>query len=155
MITESRSYVSPYATQLEEARTPAPPAEPIPAVAYSAAVRYSADAEHPASLHNPVAAGVAPQQVADAVFEVAVAETPVIDVAAEIVAALPTEQLTQQVYELVRARVLESIGAGANWTVAFRSSSDTDTFFSDTMAEMIARDVASRLLASTTSHLVA
>lgn len=57
-----------------------------------------------------------------------------------------TDAMQQQVYELVRARVLESIGAGGNWTVTFRSSRDTDTFFSDTMADMIAWDVATKLL---------
>ena len=59
---------------------------------------------------------------------------------------LATDAVQRQVFELVRARVLESIGAGGNWTVTFRRSSDTDTFFSDTMADMIAWDVATQLL---------
>lgn len=78
---------------------------------------------------------------------------PVIDVASSI--AIPsepadlTEEMQRKVYELVKARVVQSIGAGANWTIAFRTSSDTDTFFSDTMADMIAWDVAHKLIAPT------
>ena len=64
-------------------------------------------------------------------------------------AAQTTEELQRQVFELVRARVLQSIGGGGNWTVTFRRSSDTDTFFSDTMADMIAWDVATQLLPPT------
>lgn len=59
---------------------------------------------------------------------------------------LTTDAMQRQVFELVRARVLESIGAEGNWTVSFRRSSDTDTFFSETMADMIAWDVAAQLL---------
>lgn len=55
------------------------------------------------------------------------------------------DAVRQQVYELVRTRVLESIGVGGNWTVDFRRGSDTDSFFSDTMADMIAWDVVARL----------
>lgn len=58
----------------------------------------------------------------------------------------PIEELQRKIYDLVKARVLQSIGAGANWTISFRSSADTDTFFSDTMADMIAWDVAHQLI---------
>ena len=61
----------------------------------------------------------------------------------------PTEELQRKIYDLVKTRVLQSIGAGANWTIAFRSAADTDTFFSDTMADMIAWDVAHQLIAPT------
>lgn len=53
--------------------------------------------------------------------------------------------LQARIVEVVRARVQQSIGAGGNWTITFRRDADTDTFFSDTMAEMIARDVAKQL----------
>ncbi len=66
-----------------------------------------------------------------------------------VVPADEIEQLQRQVYELVKTRVLDSIGAGANWTVTFRTSADTDTFYSDTMADMIAWDVATQLLPPT------
>ena len=61
----------------------------------------------------------------------------------------PTEELQRKIYDLVKTRVLQSIGAGANWTIAFRTGADTDTFFSDTMADMIAWDVAHQLIAPT------
>ena len=61
----------------------------------------------------------------------------------------PTEELQRKIYDLVKTRVLQSIGAGANWTIAFRTTADTDTFFSDTMADMIAWDVAHQLIAPT------
>lgn len=60
-----------------------------------------------------------------------------------------SEDLQRKIYELVKTRVLQSIGTGANWTVAFRTSADTDSFFSDTMADMIAWDVAHQLIAPT------
>ncbi len=65
--------------------------------------------------------------------------------AGEPSAAIVDDVLQRQIYDLVRERVLESIGVGGNWTVGFRRSSDTDTFFSDTMADMIAWDVVARL----------
>ena len=61
----------------------------------------------------------------------------------------PSEELQRKIYDLVKARVLQSIGSGANWTISFRSSADTDTFFSDTMADMIAWDVAHQLIGPT------
>ena len=61
----------------------------------------------------------------------------------------PTAELQRKIYDLVKTRVLQSIGAGANWTIAFRTTADTDTFFSDTMADMIAWDVAHQLIAPT------
>jgi hypothetical protein len=60
-----------------------------------------------------------------------------------------TEAMQKQIFELVKARVLESIGAGSNWTVTFRTSADTDAFFSNTMADMIAWDVATRMMPPT------
>ncbi len=56
-----------------------------------------------------------------------------------------SEEVQRKVYELVKARVAQSIGRDANWTITFRSASDSETLFGDTMAEMIAWDVAHQL----------
>lgn len=102
---------------------------------------------------GPVSAAVDPVIVDPVAVKPAVAEHQSPDVASSI--AIPsepadlTEEMQRKVYELVKARVVQSIGAGANWTIAFRTSSDTDTFFSDTMADMIAWDVAHQLIAPT------
>lgn len=81
----------------------------------------------------------------DSVAAVSTTDVVVVDPAATDL----SEDLQRKIYELVKTRVLQSIGAGANWTVAFRSSADTDSFFSDTMADMIAWDVAHQLIEPT------
>ncbi|MEY2847922.1 MAG: hypothetical protein RI885_587 [Actinomycetota bacterium] len=65
-----------------------------------------------------------------------------------------TEELQHMIFELVRTRVLESIGASGNWTVAARSTGDTDAFFSETMADMIAWDVANKMLPPTVPNRI-
>jgi hypothetical protein len=65
-----------------------------------------------------------------------------------------TEELQHMIFELVRTRMLESIGAHGNWTVTARSAADTDSFFSETMADMIAWDVANKMLPPTVPNRI-
>lgn len=89
---------------------------------------------------------LAPAVLASTALAPAAPAAPVLAPAPADPSTLSTEELQRRVFELVRDRVLESIGAGGNWTVTFRRSSDTDTLFSDTMADMIGWDVATRML---------
>lgn len=59
---------------------------------------------------------------------------------------MDTHELQKMIFDLVRTRMLESIGSNGNWTLSPRSASDTDGFFSETMADMIAWDVANKML---------
>ncbi|HEY0258898.1 MAG TPA: hypothetical protein VGC18_03515 [Lacisediminihabitans sp.] len=56
-------------------------------------------------------------------------------------------QVERDLYELVREGMLKTLGAGGTWTVSFRRS-DSDAFFSETVAEAIARDITARILAA-------
>lgn len=60
--------------------------------------------------------------------------------------AADTAEAEQRLYELVRDRMLGAVGPGAIWTVALRRTNDADAFFSQTIAETLARDIAGQLL---------
>ncbi len=49
------------------------------------------------------------------------------------------------VFDQVRDRLLKAVGAGGMWTLQFRSKSDTDALFGETISEYIARDVANQI----------
>lgn len=56
-----------------------------------------------------------------------------------------TAELEDRVFGLVRDRLLEAVGAGGMWTLQFRTDADTDALFGETIAEVIARDVAAHI----------
>lgn len=56
--------------------------------------------------------------------------------------------LQNLVYDLVRDRLLKAVGAGGMWTLQFRSSTDTDSLFGQTISEYIARDIADQIAGS-------
>lgn len=55
------------------------------------------------------------------------------------------EELQDLVYELVRERLVAALGAGGMWNIDFRKAGDNDSFFGETVAERLARDVASHI----------
>lgn len=55
------------------------------------------------------------------------------------------EDLQRLVYDLVRERVLSTLGPDGSFAVTIRSGNDADAFFSETFAESIAWDVARRI----------
>ncbi len=63
------------------------------------------------------------------------------------VSAADSAELEAIVFDLVRNRLLDAVGAGGMWTLQFRSESDTDVIFGETIAEIIARDVAGNIAA--------
>ena len=54
-------------------------------------------------------------------------------------------ELEELVYDLVRERLLKAVGAGGMWTLQFRTSTDTDSLFGETISEYIARDIANQI----------
>lgn len=56
-------------------------------------------------------------------------------------------ELEELVFDLVRERLLKAVGAGGMWTLQFRSNTDTDTLFGETISEYIARDIADQIAA--------
>ena len=54
-------------------------------------------------------------------------------------------KLEEFVFDLVRERLLSAVGAGGMWTLQFRTSTDTDSLFGETIAEYIARDIANQI----------
>lgn len=56
-----------------------------------------------------------------------------------------TEALHELVYEMVRTRLLDSIGRGGSFSITMRRSDDDDTFFSEVFAAGVARDIAGSL----------
>lgn len=56
-------------------------------------------------------------------------------------------ELEELVFDLVRERLLKAVGAGGMWTLQFRSSTDTDSLFGETISEYIARDIANQISA--------
>ena len=63
------------------------------------------------------------------------------------VSVADSAELEAIVFDLVRNRLLDAVGAGGMWTLQFRSESDTDAIFGETIAEVIARDVAGNIAA--------
>ena len=59
-----------------------------------------------------------------------------------------TADLHELVYELVRTRLLNSIGTDGSFAVTMRRAEDDDTFFSEVFAQSIARDIAASLSAT-------
>jgi hypothetical protein len=59
-----------------------------------------------------------------------------------------TADLHDLVYELVRTRLMDSIGARGSFAVTVRRPDDDDTFFSEVFAQSIARDIAGSLAAT-------
>ena len=57
-------------------------------------------------------------------------------------------ELQNLVFDLVRDRLLKAVGAGGMWTLQFRSSTDTDSLFGQTISEYIARDIADQIASS-------
>ena len=57
-------------------------------------------------------------------------------------------ELQKIVFDLVRERLLEAVGAGGMWTLQFRANTDTDSLFGETISEFIARDIADRIAAT-------
>lgn len=55
------------------------------------------------------------------------------------------EDLQRIVYDLVRERVLTTLGPQGSFAVSIRTGSDADAFFSETFAESIAWEVARRI----------
>lgn len=55
------------------------------------------------------------------------------------------EDLQRIVYDLVRERVLATLGSEGSFSVSIRTGNDADTFFSETFAESIAWEVARRV----------
>lgn len=62
-----------------------------------------------------------------------------------------SRDLDELVFDMVRERLLKAVGASGMWTLQFRSTSDTDSLFGETMAEYIARDIANQLSASSSA----
>jgi hypothetical protein len=60
-------------------------------------------------------------------------------------AAFETAQTEQQIYDLVRERMLAAVGPGGIWSVSLRTAADIDTFFAETIAEAFARDLAGHI----------
>jgi hypothetical protein len=60
----------------------------------------------------------------------------------------PNTDLHELVYELVRTRLLNSIGPDGSFAITMRRSDDDDTFFSEVFAQSIARDIAASLAAT-------
>ena len=56
--------------------------------------------------------------------------------------------LHELVYEMVRTRLLDSIGSGGSFAVGVRHPDDDDAFFSEIFAQAVARDVAASLAAT-------
>jgi hypothetical protein len=56
-------------------------------------------------------------------------------------------ELEELVFDLVRERLLKAVGAGGMWTLQFRSNTDTDSLFGETISEYIARDIADQIAA--------
>jgi hypothetical protein len=56
-----------------------------------------------------------------------------------------SHELEALVFDLVRERLLKAVGAAGMWTMQFRSESDTDSLFGETIAEFIARDIATHI----------
>jgi hypothetical protein len=59
-----------------------------------------------------------------------------------------TADLHDLVYELVRTRLMSSIGPDGSFSVAVRHPDDDDAFFSEIFARSIARDIAASLAAT-------
>ncbi|HUG51693.1 MAG TPA: hypothetical protein VLZ78_11920 [Terrimesophilobacter sp.] len=59
-----------------------------------------------------------------------------------------TADLHDLVYELVRTRLMNSMGPDGSFAVTMRRSDDDDTFFSEIFARSIARDIAASLAAT-------
>ncbi|MDQ1598398.1 MAG: hypothetical protein QOI70_1822 [Microbacteriaceae bacterium] len=56
-----------------------------------------------------------------------------------------SHELEELVFDLVRERLLKAVGAAGMWTLQFRSATDTDSLFGETIAEFIARDIATHV----------
>jgi hypothetical protein len=56
-----------------------------------------------------------------------------------------SHELEALVFDLVRERLLKAVGAAGMWTLQFRGESDTDSLFGETIAEFIARDIATHI----------
>ncbi len=62
---------------------------------------------------------------------------------------LPAPQLSEeQLFEVVRARLEDFVGATGDWTLVRRSEADTDEFFQSMTAFSVARDVTASILAT-------
>jgi len=61
------------------------------------------------------------------------------------VAGEPAEEVQQLVFDLVRERLVAAFGADGMWSVSTRGHQDVDNFFSETVAESLAWNIASQL----------
>ena len=67
-----------------------------------------------------------------------------------IEAPLPAVQLSEeQLFDVVRSRLEEFMGAQGEWTLVRRADADTDEFFQDMTAFSLARDVTRSILGTT------
>ena len=65
---------------------------------------------------------------------------------------MPGIQLSEeQLFEKVRARLDEHMGAHGDWTLVRRTAADTDTFFHDMAAFSLAREITTAVVATTTA----
>ncbi len=72
--------------------------------------------------------------------------------------AVPSDDDVQRmVYELVRERMLRTVGPAGSFAIVMRGAGDDDTLFSETFAEAIAWDVAAQVdpRSTTTARLIA
>lgn len=69
-------------------------------------------------------------------------------------APTPAPQLSEeQLFDVVRDRLDEFLGAQGEWTLVRRSAGDTDEFFQSMTAFSVARDVTSSILATARGEL--
>ncbi|MCP2030483.1 hypothetical protein L1277_000547 [Okibacterium sp. HSC-33S16] len=65
---------------------------------------------------------------------------------------LPAVQLSEeQLFDVVRQRLEDFMGASGEWTLVRRADADTDEFFQDMAAFSLARDVTASILGTSTS----
>ena len=62
------------------------------------------------------------------------------------------DDIQRATYELIRERVLDTLGPTGSFAVTIRKGDEVDEFFSEALAESIARDVARSLRARGTTH---
>ena len=62
---------------------------------------------------------------------------------------IPGVELSEeQLFEKIRSRLDQHLGAGGDWTLVRRSDSDTDTFFHEMAAFSLAREITSAIVAT-------
>lgn len=65
---------------------------------------------------------------------------------------IPGVELSEeQLFEKIRSRLDQHLGAGGDWTLVRRSDSDTDTFFHEMAAFSLAREITSAIVATPTA----